>query len=361
MSTEGNEENLMQVLHSLTTHTSSAEYSELVIIIVASEGGANAAILQRILKDFQNELDSGQMLVVYPTTTFLREASAAPLGWRTLPFTEGFKKKTADFNKRLIFLFEYCFTISKNFLLLTEEARPVRPFFPVINQVIRSFENLNLSSYVHDFGAHSLPGLGRLYSRKLAGDLAEFGTMFPEGHPPHQIIDTHSVLRATVKVTCQRSEDILFSMGKKLRGIKPEVDFKTTGDIEVGHGFEKAFYEKEGFTWLRTPNKDDSLVMVFKELIQISRVRVATGSPLYRDTLSDSKLMACGQNAETGCSESQCTEIGEFRDPILDATNLESAITFPVKCLRIVFTGDGKHWIIIREISIWPTEKYLKE
>ena len=95
--------------------------------------------------------------------------------------------------------------------------------------------------------------------------------------------------------------------------------------------------------------------MVFKEPIQILRVRIATGSPLYRDTLSDSVLMACENNVETGsCDDSKCTQVGDFRDPILDVKTLDSMASFPVKCLKIVFTADVKHWVIIREISLWP-------
>jgi len=38
----------------------------------------------------------------------------------------------------------------------------------------------------------------------------------------------------------------------------------------------------------------------------------------------------------------------------LDAQLPENVLVFPVKCLKIVFTADIKHWVIIREISIWP-------
>ena len=56
------------------------------------------------------------------------------------------------------------------------------------------------------------------------------------------------------------------------------------------------------------------------------------------------------------CDDSKCTEVGDFRDPILDVKQLENSLTFLVKCLKIVFIGEVKH-LIIREISIdFPTK-----
>jgi len=354
VSTEGDEENLLQALRSLITHTSPTEYPQ-VVMVVAVEGGLNAAILQRIKENFQNELDGGLIQVLHPTTEFLREVNAEPVGWESVPSKDDFMKKVEDLNKRLIFLFEYCFRISKNFLLLTDQARAIRRYIPVIKQEVNNFERQNLSSYAHDFGANALAGLGRLYSRKLTGDLAEIGSMFPDGHPPSKIVETYETLRASVKVANQLRENFLFNMVKELRGVKPQVAFETSCAFEVGHGLGKAFYDKEGFAWLKVPKTDERLVMVFKEPIWISRVRIATGSPLYRDPLSDSVLLACENNDETrSCDDSQCTKIGVFGNPVLDAQLPENVLVFPVKCLKIVFTADIKHWVIIREISIWP-------
>lgn len=274
-----------------------------------------------------------------------------------MSFTDGFKSKTAYFNKRLSFLFEYCFRISKNFLLLTDQARTNRHYFPIIKQRIDNFEKEHLSSYSLNFGAYDFPGLGRLYSRKLAGDMAEFGAMFPDGQLPIQMVDMYGSMKDSVEVPQQSSEETLFDMEKELHGIKPEVEFKIKGDFQEGHGLEKAFYEKKGFAWLRAPKADDNFVMVFKEPIRISRVRIRTGSPLYRDTLYDSVLMACQSNAETNsCDESQCVQIGDFSDPVLIANMLKNVVSFPVKCLKIVLKADAKHWVIFREISVWLKE-----
>lgn len=318
---------------------------------------SNTAILQRIEKDFQRELQFGLIHVVSPTTAFLKEVSTERLGWGNVSFTDGFKSKTAYFNKRLSFLFEYCFRISKNFLLLTDQARTNRHYFPIIKQRIDNFEKEHLSSYSLNFGAYDFPGLGRLYSRKLAGDMAEFGAMFPDGQLPIQMVDMYGSMKDSVEVPQQSSEETLFDMEKELHGIKPEVEFKIKGDFQEGHGLEKAFYEKKGFAWLRAPKADDNFVMVFKEPIRISRVRIRTGSPLYRDTLYDSVLMACQSNAETNsCDESQCVQIGDFSDPVLIANMLKNVVSFPVKCLKIVLKADAKHWVIFREISVWLKE-----
>ena len=136
------------------------------------------------------------------------------------------------------------------------------------------------------------------------------------------------------------------------------MNFKSRGILfEGGHGLEKAFYENEGFAWLKTPRAGDGFIMEFKEPLQMSRVFITTGSPLYRDSLTDAVLMACGTNTETNtCDQSQCTKIGQFLDPILDAKNLENVVSFPTKCLKMEILLEVKHWVIIREISIWPRE-----
>lgn len=355
VSTSGEEDNLMQVLHSLTSYIPATEYSDIVIVVVF-DGDSNADVLQRIKGDFQNELDNGLIQVIYPTGDFLREVHRKPLGRGSLmTFTDNFKKMTTDFNMRLIFLFEYCYRISKNYLQLTDQARAIKPYFPVIKQVIDNFEEQNISFYAHDFGVNLLPALGRLYSAEMLGDLVEYAALFPGSLMPHEIIDIHASLRRVTIIGHQEPGDFLFNMANERRGAKPEVEFKTTGTFEGGHGLEKAFNEKEGFAWLQTPKGNDSLVMEFKEPIQISRVLIITGSPLWRDMLTSGVLMACGINTETNsCDESQCTEVGQFRDPLLDATNLENVVSFPIKCLKI--NVDAKHWVMIREISIWPKE-----
>ena len=354
VSMDGEDDNLLQTLQSLKTHMSPTEKTE-VIIVIALDRESQAGISQNIEKNFQNELDIGLIQVIHPTQEFLGRVNAKSTRWKPWSFTENFKKKTVDFSKRLIFLFEYCFRMSKNVLLLTGQARAVRPYFPVIKQQIDNFETLSLSSYEHNFGMNELPGLGRLYSAHLAADVAEFGAMFPDGHLPRQIIDMYTVLRRSIKISDQKREEVIFTFGKELRGGNLEIEFQTTCSFPVGHEMEKALYDKSGFAWVMTPKKDDNIVMVFIEPLQISRVRVVSGSPLLRDTMSDSVLMVCENNAETGiCDDSKCTEVGDFRDPILDVKQLENSLTFPVKCLKIVFIGEVKHWIIIREISIWP-------
>lgn len=352
ISMDGEDDNLLQTLQSLKTHMSQTEKTE-IIIVIALDRESQAEISQNIEKNFQNELDIGLIQVIHPTQEFLGRVNAESTRWKPSSFTANFKKKTVDFNKRLLFLVEYCFRMSKNFLLLTGQARAFRPYFPVIKQQIENFENLNLSSYEHDFGMNGLPGLGRLYSAQLAADVAEFGAMFPDGHPPSQIIDMYTILRSSIKTSHQR--EVIFTFGKELRGSNLEIEFQTTCSFQVGHEMEKALYDKNGFAWLKTPQKDDNIVMTFKKPLQISRVRVVTGSPLLRDTMSDSVIVLCGNNAETGgCDDSKCTEVTNFRDPILDVEQLENSLTFPVKCLKIVFMEEVKHWIIIREISIWP-------
>ena len=359
MSTIGEEENLMQALHSLTTHISAAEYSDVVIVVVF-EGGESAAVLQRIKGGFQNELDRGVIQVIYPTEDFLKEVNREPLGWNSVPSaTDVFKKNITDFNKRMCFLFEYCNRMSKHYLHLSDQARAIKPYFSVIKQVIDNFEEKNISLYAHDIGENFFPGLGRLYSATILDDMSEYGALFPGGRMPFEILDVYTFIKETATVTHLESfNQILFKMGTLLRGVKPEVEFKSKGILfEEGYGLEKAFYENEGYAWLKTPKVGDGFIMEFREPLQISRVFITTGSPLYRDSLTEAVLMACGTNTETNtCDQSQCTKIGQFLDPILDAKNLENVVSFPTKCLKMEILSEVKHWVIIREISIWPKE-----
>ena len=347
----------MQALHSLTSHITTVEYSDVVIVVVF-EGDQNAAVIQGIKRNFQNQLDRGLIQVIYPTGDFLREVNREPLGWRIgKSATDIFKQNTTDFNKRMCFLFEYCYRMSQHYLHLTDQARAIKPYFSVIKQVIDNFEAKNISLYAHDVGGNFLPSLGRLYSSAMLGDLSEYGALSPGGRLPSQILDLYKSLRMTATVTHQDSfEQILFKMGTPLRGVKPEVEFKSKGIMfEEGHGLEKAFYENESFAWLHTPKAGDGFIMEFKEPLQMSRVLITTGSPLYTDSLTEAVLMACGTSTETNsCDQSQCTKIGQFLDPILDAKNLENVASFPTKCLKMEILSEVKHWVIIREISIWP-------
>ena len=111
---DGEDDNLLQTLQSLKTHMSPTEKTE-VIIVIALDRESQAGISQNIEKNFQNELDIGLIQVIHPTQEFLERVNTESTRWKPWSFTENFKKKTVDFSKRLIFLFEYCFRKSKMF------------------------------------------------------------------------------------------------------------------------------------------------------------------------------------------------------------------------------------------------------
>lgn len=343
--------NLIQAVRSLTVNLKPTEYPE-VVIVAALEEGLHEVIMKRLGKDLESEIKHGLFQVIFATNAFFKKE---PLEWENTSFTDDFKEKIFNFNWRLSFLLQYCFQISKYFLLLTDESRAVKPYFPLIKQVVGNIEEQGL--FNHDFGAHAFPGLGRLYPKKVIGDLAEFGAMFSDGRLPGELLDTFNFMRGNMKASRQPPESVLFDMATELQGVKPIAEIHTTAEFVRGYELEKSFYDMESFSWLKVPKVDHKLAIVFTNPLYISRVRIATGSPLYRDTLSDSILLACGNTAGTNnCDESKCTEIGDFRDPILDLMLSRNELDFPVKCLRIVFMADAKHWVIIREISVWSLE-----
>ena len=346
--------NLIQAIRSLKANMEVAEYTEVVLVPVI-ERGSNEATIKQLEKDFESEIDSGLVQVISPTKVFLEKAqSMEPWRWENVSFNDDFKKKTYYYNIRLAFLLRYCFHISKHFLLLTDQARAVKPYLSIIKQVVGDFENQKLSSYVHDFGADALPGLGRLYPKKTIGDLAEFAVLFAYGPLPGQLLDSYQFNKVRLKKSRQTLETTLFDMTTELRGSKPITEVKTAIDFVRRHEFEKAFYSKESFAWLQAPKANQSLDIVLRVSLLISRVRIATGSPLYRDISGNGKVLVCGNVPETDSShDSICIEIGDFRDPIMDVNVPEKILDFPVKCLKIIFTADMKHRVIIREISIW--------
>lgn len=347
-------DNLIQAVRSLKANMELAENPE-VVLVPATERGSIQANIKQLEKDLESEIESGLVQVISPTNVFLEKAqSMEPSRWEDVSIIDDFKKKTYHYNIRLAFLLRYCFHISKHFLLLTDQARAVKPYLSIIKQVVGDFENQKLSSYAHDFGAQSFPGLGRLYPKKTIGDLAEFGVLFAYGPLPSQLLDSYQFIKASLKESRQTLETTLFEMTTELRGFKPITKVKTAIEFVRGHEFEKAFYYKESFAWLHTPKANQSLDIMLRDPLLISRVRIATGSPLYRDMLGNGMVMACGNVSETDSSHhTKCAEIGDFRDPIMDVNVPEKILDFPVKCLRIIFTADMKNWVIIREISIW--------
>lgn len=355
VATKGEESNLIQALYSLKKHISIDEHVDIVFAVV-SEGDSKSLLLQRIKSEFEHEVDEGLIQVLHPTDKFNEAVNIEPLGWGDLTLTEDFKKTTMAFNKRLCFLLEYCFRSSKHCLLLTDQARALKPYLSVIKEVVNRIEEKNLTLYAHDFGERSLPSLGRLYSEALVGDLAEYAALFPGGRFPQSIIDVFAALRVSSSSTSQTGGQFLFKLAAEPRGAKPRAEFDTTVECEKGHEIEKAFIQ-ESFAWLRTPKKDDKVIVKFGKPFAISRVLVTTGSPFYRDIMINSELLLCANDMETNtCDESQCKAVGSFADPILDVRNLETVVSFPVKCLKIYFTADAKQWVMIREISVWPRE-----
>ncbi|XP_022788680.1 alpha-1,3-mannosyl-glycoprotein 4-beta-N-acetylglucosaminyltransferase C-like [Stylophora pistillata] len=350
--TKGEESNLLQALYSLTKHISTEEHVDIVFAVVF-EGDSNSLLLQRIKSEFEQELDKGLIQVLHPTREFYEAVNIEPAGWGDLTVTEALKNNTMAFNKRLCFLLEYCFRSSKHCLLLTDQARALKPYLPVIKEVVNKIEEKNLTFYAHDFGERSLPSLGRLYSEALVGDLADYAALFPGGRLPQSIVNVFANLRMSCPLTSQEGGQFLFKMAIEPRGSKPRAEFETTIKCEGGHEIEKAFIH-ESFAWLQTPKKDDKVIVKFVSPFKISRVLVATGSPFYSDMMINSELSLCANNMETNtCDESQCKVVASFTDPVLDVRNLETVVNFFVKCLKIHFIADVKRWVMIREISVW--------
>ena len=356
VSTEGEEDRIVKTLQSLTSYISPVDYSDVMIVVVYN-GGSSALLLQRVRENFENELESGLIHVIHPTDSFLHKVDKQPLGWRQKEFTEDFKQKATQFNKRLVFLAEYCFRISDNFLMVSDEASPVRAFLPIIKQEIAKFHENNVSLYAHGFGQFEFPALGLLFSREMTGELAEFGAMFPSGHVARSLVDRYRGTRVSALKTKRKEEDFVFSLRKELRGIKPDVEFKSTFRIAGSHDLKNAFQSVDRFAWLVGPLKGEHFVMMFKEPLHINRILIETGSPLYGDLLENGALWACNADGNSSCDESQCTKVAEFQDPILDATKLDEVLNSPVKCLRLVVTADHKMWVIIRSISLWENEQ----
>lgn len=92
VSMDGEDDNLLQTLQSLTTHMSPTEKTE-IIIVIALDRESQAGISQNIEKNFQNELDIGLIQVIHPTQEFLGRVNAESTRWKPCLLRKSLRRK----------------------------------------------------------------------------------------------------------------------------------------------------------------------------------------------------------------------------------------------------------------------------
>ena len=114
VSMDGEDDNLLQTLQSLTTHMSPTEKTE-VIIVIALDRESQAGISQNIEKNFQNELDIGLIQVIHPTQEFLGRVNAESTRWKPWSLRKILRRKQKILARDLFFFSNIAFECLKMF------------------------------------------------------------------------------------------------------------------------------------------------------------------------------------------------------------------------------------------------------
>ena len=346
--TAGQETAVRATLASILEHLAPQEQNDIVVVVVL--GNSNQLeFLKAIQSEFGEFLNLGVLQVVSPTEKFHDKISREQ-AYKWEGFSSEFQRSMTIFNMRLAYLMEHSRRLSTFYLQMSSFCRVPTGFLSVIKRTASSITNSS-NAYAM-FYRRGILSLGALFTPNMVRDLAELIAMFPHGGVAWEIFEYFRVLRSGIKMVPSQN---LVRFAKVQQGQKPSAEFYT--DLKGGapeFGLQDAYSEGGGYYWAVLPLEGQTFVMTFGEPIDLSRVRITSGTPLYRDILRDSVLKACDASGVSHrCEDSRCVEIGRAEDAVVDSGELHDKISFLVKCLQMVITKDQKSWVMIRDISLW--------
>ena len=342
------EESFVKALNSFFEHVTQEDKNDVIVIMAVST--PQSTYVNLISTKFKIQIDGGWIQVVAPTTEFQNLLGKKNLTQGRYNFTKGFKKHTLDLNTKFIFLMEYARKTSRFYLQLSDQTETTMRFLPAVQLEIS--ERNTSQWFGMSFSEFSWVSVGRLYQSRHLKKVTEMGALFHSVMLPFELITSYCQYKISDNVLVGAREKP-FSYFKEQRGdTKPKAEVKAT--MSAFRKPEEAYSDSKGFFWGGTPTPGQHFEIVFDKPVSLTGLSIATGTPLYGDMITDAVLEACivSQDSQT-CESTDYMQLAQFRDPVIELSDLQNTIKGQVKALRISIVKKMETWLIVRDVELW--------
>ena len=123
------------------------------------------------------------------------------------------------------------------------------------------------------------------------------------------------------------------------------------------HSAEMAYSSGTGYFWATKVDTGDSLLVVFDVAQNLSRIVVKTGNTEHPTDFLHSGRVYVSQ-AVTKVSERIVTcdsgkSVASFQNGVAIADQLESVLSFHVRCLQVTVEEHHDHWVLFANVAVF--------
>lgn len=362
---------LAKTLKSLIVNLEEHERDNVTIIVLIgdTEKYLRSKRANETLSLFQQEVDSGLILIIepivdfYPVTKIKRRTfndSLERIQWRS--------KQVLDF----AFLFHCTKNAAEYFLILEDDVEAS----PGYARAIHDFVSLKQDQ---DWISLTFSGfyiIGRLLKDADLQRLSDFLVMFHLEKPVDLLIlqyldilvqNRYTVTRripglfqhvglfSSLGGKIQKAKDVSFSSSRYLGN--PPADIVTTLGVYKKHFPENCYTSSTRFFWGSAPSTNDTLDVVLHRPIKLKKLSIISGHPSHKNDViryAELKLSplfkTMATNKKANCSDFQTLSLFEKGAVNINVNNISQVLI--VQCIRIEFIKRHPNWVLIREILV---------
>ncbi|XP_027698259.1 alpha-1,3-mannosyl-glycoprotein 4-beta-N-acetylglucosaminyltransferase C [Vombatus ursinus] len=361
---------LLETIKSIFEQSSYEELKEIAVVVHLADFDLPwcDSMVRDITQKFAHHIIAGRLMVIHAPEEYY-------------PILDGLKRNYNDPNDRVkfrskqnvdyAFLLNFCANISDYYVMLEDDVRCSKNFLSAIKKVITSREG----SYWVTLEFSKLGYIGKLYHSHDLPRLAHFLLMFYQEMPCDWLLIHFRSLLAQKDV--MRFKPSLFQhigyyssykgAENKLKDDdfeedsfdipdNPPAELYTNMNVFENYDASKAYSSVDEYFWSKAPAVGDYFVIVFEKPINISKIKVSTGTEDRQNDILHHGALEVGENIGWSKKGKQCAtylRLGEFQNGNFEIADVKHKVPFDIHCIRILATRTQKEWLIIRSVSIW--------
>lgn len=392
---------ILNTLESILNHTSEMQRQEIVVILFLADFDShyNAEILKAVSKKYRNLIESGFLQIVetdtdlYPSA--IEEETQIQEHISNLPVKLN-PKQNLDF--AILFLYAFQKNMSKYYLQLEDDVCTSPNFVEDIKNFTQIRERKGLAFVPGPWTLKQFSPADFMGSLLRTENLDKFGKhliLFYDKSPLHSLFSSYSfsvvqfgkIVRrpslfkhigkhhsyrevtwwldrrqdSAVKAIIQ---DSFLPFQVNLEEVNKPVVSITTNMRPYKGTTVKALYSLSSIFWASGVRDMQHITVVFNETQFLKRIYIATGTEtrphdiLHRGIVevSPSSPKKVTQGTDKMGPEQLCgvfERIAYFYEGTVDVGTLATAITYKVKCVRVLVTKSQTDWLVMRYFLIF--------
>lgn len=356
-------EKLERSLESLFSHLEKTNENQVSVVIILRDCSETntAKFLDKMQMRYNYWIKNEILQIVKIPDGFKIQSKDKSQYWETFTsHSPEYIEKAKSLIRYIAFLWKFSARQSDYFIQFTDH---VIIEGDLLSSLLISVKNWTTN---HWLWAENFRGLitGSIYKTDSFSEFVELFDIFGSYMPVNFILKFYKRNLRISKRVREMSKPLPIREHFEFNGDNPAAVVTTSlvlgGDVPI----QDLYKNRKGFFWAWTPKEGDYILINFKQLINIKRVLIETGTYLYEDIFPSGVVSVLFGDSETMKTSSRpdCHDTGkfqtvaEFREPSVEISGRKLS-SKAIGCIKInvspVKSKIFDSWIIIRTISIF--------